>query len=248
LQDALQGVLKGRKLDVIVFDACLMAMVETAYAVRNVGRVMVASEEEEPGSGWDYGSWLQNVASHPDMNAQALGKELVQSYANRYDKDPDVTLSAVDLGAMDALASTVSALSDRLMAKIVPRLQDVKKARSACVPYRPGDLHGIDLGHFCDQLLKSTQDTELQNAAREVRKVLDKMVIANHAGKGRVGDPFGSTGLAIYFPASGLLYENDPDGKGYDDHNKEFPLEFVQTQRWDDFLRSYFRLVLHEEP
>ena len=45
IQDALTTLLAGERLDVIAFDACLMAMVETAYALRGVTRVMVGSEE-----------------------------------------------------------------------------------------------------------------------------------------------------------------------------------------------------------
>ena len=38
-------------LEAILFDACLMAMVEVAYEMQDAADYMVASEENEPGDG-----------------------------------------------------------------------------------------------------------------------------------------------------------------------------------------------------
>src|SRR5215213_3005576 len=68
IQDSLKTALGGEKLDIIGYDACLMAMLETAYAMKDVGGYMVASEELEPGRGWDYEDWLKSLKSNPGMN------------------------------------------------------------------------------------------------------------------------------------------------------------------------------------
>src|ERR1700681_4764617 len=44
--------LLGRPLDIIGFDACLMAMLEVNYQIMATARYAVGSEEEEPGNGW----------------------------------------------------------------------------------------------------------------------------------------------------------------------------------------------------
>ncbi|MCD6488404.1 MAG: hypothetical protein J7K21_04185 [Desulfurococcales archaeon] len=41
----------GVHLDIIGFDACLMATIDAAYEFRNVADYLVASEETEPGHG-----------------------------------------------------------------------------------------------------------------------------------------------------------------------------------------------------
>ena len=51
IQDALAKELGGESLDVIAFDACLMAMVETAYALRGITQVMVGSGNSSPAMG-----------------------------------------------------------------------------------------------------------------------------------------------------------------------------------------------------
>lgn len=44
-------------LELVGFDACLMATVDTANAFSDIARYMVASEETEPGNGWYY-TWM----------------------------------------------------------------------------------------------------------------------------------------------------------------------------------------------
>lgn len=48
------------QLDLIGFDACLMANLESFLPFASVADKMIASEELEPGSGWDY-TFLSNV-------------------------------------------------------------------------------------------------------------------------------------------------------------------------------------------
>ena len=51
----------GKKIDVLCFDACLMQMVEVAYAAKDHVNYMVGSEETEPGKGAPYNDILKNV-------------------------------------------------------------------------------------------------------------------------------------------------------------------------------------------
>ncbi|MCI6068311.1 MAG: clostripain-related cysteine peptidase [Galactobacillus timonensis] len=55
----------GSTLDFIGFDACLMASLETAKAVSGAGYYLVASQETEPGQGWDYASILNAIGGGP---------------------------------------------------------------------------------------------------------------------------------------------------------------------------------------
>jgi hypothetical protein len=60
-------------IELIGFDACLMATIETAYTVRERAKYMVASEETEPGCGWNYTGILQALADNPGLNGAMLG-------------------------------------------------------------------------------------------------------------------------------------------------------------------------------
>lgn len=68
------------RLDLIGFDACLMSQVESLAAVTPYARVAVASEEVEPALGWAYAQFLGELVATPDMDADELGRAIVESY------------------------------------------------------------------------------------------------------------------------------------------------------------------------
>lgn len=261
MQETLQNVLGidqgGEKLQVLGFDACLMGMVETAFAMRNVARVMVASEELEPGDGWDYSLWLRSLTDKPEMDEFELGRALVLAYEKTYEaKAGDTTLSAVDLSKVEGLATSIDELAETLTLRLAveSELQNILRARQVSLPYAPGrGLHGIDLGRFCEKILAFSTDSVLRERADDTRSTLAALILQNYAGKTRkptyefsyVGQRvgFGSNGLSIYFPESKLLFEADPIRNGYEESNTDYPVEFVQVHRWDNFLQAYFDRV-----
>ena len=262
LQLHLQQVLKGEKLDVIAFDACLMAMVETVYALRGVATSFAGSEELVPGTGFQYDEWLNVLTDNPNMDGRALGKVLVDSFEQRYgtateirDPNPSTAFSAVDLTKMDQLAAAITTLSKSLIAKFKSEMSNIRSAREACSVYAPnalGDgrdyfLH-VDLARFCDELAARTQDQEIKNKAAAVSAIIRSAVLRNYAGAARRGT-FGSHGLAIYFPPDGSAYKQDwLKEDGYENSRTRrsgkrpvFPVEFVQSHYWADFLHVYFK-------
>lgn len=263
LMRAVRGALRGRKLDVIGFDACLMAMVETAYAMREVGEVLVGSQDLEPGTGWQYDDWLRrlanNLANNTDTDGAALGRILVQSYEARYSRetdfiepDPTTTLSAVRLASMNAVADLITRFADRMTAKLDDELANIKAARNDCSNYAPNPygedpprdyFYHIDFIRFSDRVAERAQDAELKRLAREARDAVRGTVELKYAGLARRGS-FGSDGLAIYFPPGAVAYREDRFAEGgYEKANNRFPVEFVQNHKWPDFLHAYFGRV-----
>lgn len=246
IQDELAKLLKGDKLDVIAFDACLMAMVETAYALRDVSKVLVGSQEVEPGNGWDYTSWLEPlVKAKGDVDAAALGKLLVKGMEATYGDNDDTTLSATDLGRAADLGKAISRFADVATKQLSPATIDAfKQARNSVSNYAPGyNLHSIDLGHFMDQIAKSTVDQHVGAAAGEVQIALRAAMIQNYASKSRQGK-FGSQGLSIYFPKSAAAHAGDYDGEAYaKGASVPYPVEFVEKEKWAAFLDAYWKLV-----
>jgi hypothetical protein len=182
IQDALALVTRKRKLDVIGFDACLMAMVETGYALRHAGKVLVGSEELEPGAGWNYERWLASLVADPaGYDAPKLGRLLVDSYRDEYGNNDDTTLSAVSLAKVSTLARNISAFADRARTKLTSQLAVLKKARRACSNYAPGyGLHSIDLGRFLIHVRDNdAAAAEIRSRARSAVKALEAAVIDN---------------------------------------------------------------------
>jgi clostripain len=94
------------KIDVIGFDACLMGMVEVAYAIRNSTSYMVASEETEPGDGWPYNTILSDLVNNPGMTPEALAKNIVVRYGNSY-PNTSVTQAAYDISKLENVAQKI---------------------------------------------------------------------------------------------------------------------------------------------
>ena len=93
-------------IDVIGFDTCLMATIDSAAAFRDVAEIMVASEEMEPGIGWHYTGWLQALADDPGMDGARLGMHICDTYLSecRWNlMGAETTLSVVDLQKVDPL-------------------------------------------------------------------------------------------------------------------------------------------------
>lgn len=64
----------GGKYELIGFDACLMATIDTAATFVEYANWMVASEETKPGCGWDYEGIFGALSNNTGMNGGELGK------------------------------------------------------------------------------------------------------------------------------------------------------------------------------
>lgn len=66
--------------DLIVFDACLMGTVETAYALRNHGKYLIASEDSIPAAGLYYTTWIGAMERNPQISTERVGRLILDSF------------------------------------------------------------------------------------------------------------------------------------------------------------------------
>jgi len=64
----------GVHMEAVLFDACMMANLETAYAISDSASWMIASEEVVPGRGTAIGDWLQQLYIDPEFDGEWLGR------------------------------------------------------------------------------------------------------------------------------------------------------------------------------
>ena len=92
--------------EVIGFDTCLMATYEMANDLYGLARYMVASEEVEPGNGWEYTGWVSALAQNPALSGAGLGQAICDTYyagcEDSWTEDA-VTLSVIDLSKIPEL-------------------------------------------------------------------------------------------------------------------------------------------------
>ena len=108
-----------RRFELIGFDACLMGTLEIAEALKDVGRYLAASQDIEPGRGWDYTSFLNFISGNPSADGAAIGKAIAEGYlakVNKYSQSAadSLTFSTTKLAAIPRLRAALAALSVKL--------------------------------------------------------------------------------------------------------------------------------------
>lgn len=209
-----------KKIDVLGMDACLMAMIEVGYQIKDFAHYMVASQEVELAYGWDYKSFLSALI-HSSTTPLSFAQTIVRSYEKFYqDKVQFYTQSAIDLSQMALLKESITTVADHVRAcKILDHkgfTDVIKRARNQSIQFSTSTY--IDLYSFLQQLQKQIQffyeknhlahkGTKLHDLLNGLKKSLvtsmdlvNKSVIANTAGKYLSQ----ACGLSIYFPQNSL--------------------------------------------
>lgn len=92
--------------ELIGFDACLMATYDTVNALDGITRYVTASEEVEPGIGWDYTGWVGALVANPAMGGAKLGQSICNTYMDtcaKYNLADTATLSVIDMNKLPML-------------------------------------------------------------------------------------------------------------------------------------------------
>lgn len=190
----------GEVFDVIGFDACLMASIETASVLEPYADILVASEEVAPGGGWDYEYIFKMLAEETEVTAQELGIAVARGYYQKYehtDTEGIVTCSVIDLNKVPALEDLLGWFAAGLTTEIVQpdALSNVAKARLHSESYgeEPGAVSYdmIDLYDFVNRQRGVNPDL-----SAKLMKAIDDAVIYEVSGLQRSY----SYGLSIYFP------------------------------------------------
>ncbi len=184
----------GQTFDFVGFDACLMGTLESALTLAPYSDYLIGSEETEPGVGWYYTNWLNNLARNPSISTLSLGKIIVDdfvAYCNQRCPGQKTTLSVVDLAELTA--TVPSAFKDfavetaqLINSKDYKIVSDARaKTREFAISNKTDQIDIVDLANKLN-----TQDSKaLADAVRGAVKYNDTSSSITNA-----------YGLAIYFP------------------------------------------------
>jgi hypothetical protein len=152
--------LDKHKLEFLGFDACLMATVEMAAIASRYAKVMIASEDLEPGDGWDY-TFLGVLNHHPRIDGFGLGKVIVDTFMDFFGENSDeiLTLSVIDLSRVQPVMETMGKLmalgSEKLNAPPGFNRLAVRRANTKTFGEgspRDNDSDMVDVGDMAVQL------------------------------------------------------------------------------------------------
>lgn len=221
------------KLDIVAFDACLMGQLEVFQTLQPFADYAVGSQELTPGRGWNYQTLLAQLHATSATTADSFARHMVTDFAQTYNTDDFVTMTAVSLADLPALTYATELLANALGQQ--PQLTGAAtlSARSGTQTFARAyadeaeQYAAIDLYHFAQLLTQFSPDQTIINRAEQVMAKVETAVLAHNTGAGLRN----AHGIALYFPRYGELY--DP---AYG--------EMTRMPAWDTFLQQYHSTAL----
>jgi hypothetical protein len=213
------------RLDLVGFDACLMATYETAHALAPHARYLLASEEVEPGHGWDW-----STVSVPESGATTtdLASSIIKGFAaqaTEAGEDDAITLSLLDLDRLDGVDQALGDLSGVVGKGAAGLVGRVGSGRARALgfgrsPDPAQDYHMVDVGDLGREL---SGIDGLADPADRLLRAVDDLVVDQVTAPATAA----ATGVAVYFPPTKAL--------GQSDYGK-----VAVPKPWVDFLRTYY--------
>lgn len=210
----------NKKLEMIGFDACLMSSVEVADALSDYANYMLASQEVEPGFGWDY-SFLSTVTNK--TSTVEMGTAIIDYYGNYYkgmNGAKGITLSLLDLSKINAVESKINDLFKDVDDNLTIDYSTVSRTRNSAKSFGKVSVNTsydlVDLYDLVDKM-PSKYATKIES----LQGVLNDFVVY------QTTDLESTYGVSIYFP-----YEN-----------KQYINEIITLYKGFDFAKGYTNFI-----
>ncbi|GMU53333.1 MAG: hypothetical protein AMXMBFR33_24790 [Candidatus Xenobia bacterium] len=173
----------GKKIDVLGFDACLMASAEVAYQLKDEINYLVASQEVEGGAGWEYNRVLSEgtlksldqklSATRFNMDPKQVATHVVICAQGNQDDLP--TMSAIETAKMPAVKRALDNFADAMATSQVS-----KDTFTTAAENTQGFYDYKDLSDFANQVKTGVQaqDCYLAGAADRLMAAVSNAVVA----------------------------------------------------------------------
>lgn len=213
-------------LDMLGFDACLMANFETCLMAAPYADYLIASEEPEPGCGWYYTDWIGKLSENCGIPTKRYGRQIIDDYITESGWDsPSMysTLGMFDLQQVtQKLLPALSQFSDDAVQQLsAGEYRRISQSRSNTRAVYQSELDHIDLLDYAQHSQSETAD-QLEQA------VSDCVVYYRETENGS-----GDNGLSILFPYYDLsaldMLEEMYQTLGYDDAYPAFLEQFANV-------------------
>ena len=184
----------GVKFDIIGFDACLMATAENALMLSNYADYLIASEETEPGLGWYYTGWLNDLSANTSVSSIEIGKKIADDFTDTCAKkldSPKTTLSIIDLAEFSAtFPDTLKSFASSTLELIdSDKYTEVSEARSGTREFSvSSQIDQVDLVNLADRMNTSEG------------KALSEAILSAVKYNRTSPSMTNSYGVSIYFP------------------------------------------------
>ncbi len=248
--------LSGFRIDVLVYGACVLQMIEVSYEYcssgLNIG-YFVANEGYDPLSGLPFDAVLSRLAAQPSVSPLKFSTILVDEYIWYYDdsagmgQSQAVTLSVVDVRKVEKLVEDLTSFTNAIMSDMSGYAKIVSDGRGrANLPWSENGWERlVDLTTFVKtvhdesldpKLVRNIDQSVVASVISSSEAVLSSLseTIVYHKNT-HVMEKARCYGIGIYFPTSRASYENNDHIYGSLYELMRFP-----HQGWLEFLNAYW--------
>jgi hypothetical protein len=212
----------GKKIDLVGTDACLMQMAEVVNEVAPSVTAMVASEEVEPGSGWDYSVPLNFLTQKPEATALELGDSIAAGYLAT--AGTRLQQSVISIDELATLKEKISVFANTLSEFNTLSKTQIGKIITQTKGFTYGDFK--DLIDFANKVAAAAPNSELNSAALDVVNAAKDAIKSNHSNIAN------ANGLSIWIPTKSIHTTKKA---------RYAKLAWNQETTWSNFLAELYK-------
>ncbi len=238
--EALKQGLKGRKLDLVYFRACLMGNMEALYDLRGVVKFVLASEDvsySKENSNIVMTQMFEDLTAKNTEPNEIAYQMAIQGHGKTGASDGYTTFAAFNMDKIDELKTAINQLALTLKNSLNTEKDEILSAYDAVstikglqTPEKRTE-HMRDLWRFTSELEKRVKSSAIKEVIQRVRTAQKNFTI--HAK-----DSLGSSanGLSIFMPFRNSL---TPENDIYKFLNANYKKrKFAVDSVWDEFILS----------
>ncbi len=240
--DELYAAIVGAQvhIDIIGFDACAMASVETIYSVAMTGLVdfAVGSEELVAFDGFPYDLMFAPLVEDASRTPPQVATDMIDGWEAYYSELTwgwYATLSAVDAAAIHDNVGVIGAWTNLMLDRLVSYSHDYRMALRdsesvSCIAHYQVDM--ADLGRQLISNPTITEDHEFVDATEDMMGVISNAVVAMYNPEPKAA----LSGVSMYWG-----YHNWEWQTYWMDYMDKVP--FASETSWGEFLYEYNSLT-----
>ena len=226
---------RNKKIDILIFDSCLMQMVEICWELKDVSNIIIASQGDVPAGGFDYTSLVSLFTEKSLLDEITISSEIVDSFYAKYNMSLiNTSCSALNMNYFNQFSESFIKWS-RILVESLSDYSKIKEIRESLYSYSSIYKEFIDLPSLLKLFYNSNfENKNLNKVSKNLELVLQNFVISN-----KVTNEYNSLlcGISINFPST--IYEFS----FYRKENCNDSLKIFNESFWNEFLNNYYTLL-----
>jgi len=233
------SALAGRHVDILAGDGCGIGVVEAAYEYVTRGVTaewFVANENYVPLDGFPYDHIAQDLVADPGMTPEQLSKDMVERYADMYQKGWLTELAAIRLPAVDNMVEELWDVTSILASDMSSYRGLVASAKAkATMGWSQYGWEGfVDLPMVFKVVhRRAPAGSDLETQSGELLDAIGEAV--PYVGVSASGYSWDFGGIAVFFPGARASYLHNTNWRG-----PLYPTMRFAQDGWLEFLDAYF--------